>query len=39
MPTMHIPEDVFEEYVFRAGGYDEAKAEIKETLRENANKS
>lgn len=34
MPSIHVPEDVFEEYVFRAGGYQEAKDEIKDTLRE-----
>lgn len=34
MPSIHVPEDVFREFVYRAGGYDEAKDEIKNTLRE-----
>ena len=29
MPSIHISESVFKEYVDRAGGYEEAKAEIK----------
>jgi len=37
MPSIHVPEDVFAEYVFRAGGYDEAKEEIKTTLRDDVN--
>lgn len=34
MPTMHIPEDVFEEYVVRNGSFGDAKDEIKDTLRQ-----
>jgi hypothetical protein len=36
MPSIHVPEAVFREYVYRAGGYDEAKDEIKQTLRDEA---
>lgn len=34
MPSMHIPEGVFKEYVDREGGYTEAQNAIKEALRE-----
>lgn len=34
MPTVHIAENVFRKYVDRAGGYDEAKAEVKRVVRE-----
>ena len=33
MPTMHIPDSLFAVYVDRAGGYQEAKEEIKRQLR------
>lgn len=34
MPSIHIPEAVFREYVDRAGGYDEAKAAVKDAVKE-----
>lgn len=34
MPTVHIAESVFREYVDREGGYDEAKDKVKRVVRE-----
>jgi hypothetical protein len=34
MPSVHISEAVFREYVKREGGYDEAKQRVKEVVAE-----
>lgn len=34
MPTVHISESVFREYVDREGGYDEAKQKVKEVVKQ-----
>lgn len=34
MPTVHISEAVFREYVNREGGYDEAKRAVKKAVKD-----
>jgi hypothetical protein len=36
MPSVHVPEDVFEEYINQTGGYSKAKDRIKTVLREDS---